>query len=207
LHVISLAEIYVYFEDQYLVGNDELDYEIRKAMDGSYLKLIAVTTGKPGLPQLENRRTLFWKPLMDRYGSRVKVYERLGTDLKPDGPNSYLHAKLTIVDDAAFCVGSVNFSRRSWYHDSESLITVTNGAQPSDANAAPLARALRISRWNEHLGGSRGAAPDPRQALGEWNAVSGAARVRPWRPGPIPKMNWADNLAWNTVLDPPERRP
>ena len=38
-----------------------------------------------------------------------------------EGTPVYVHAKVCVIDDMWGCVGSDNFNRRSWSHDSEFL--------------------------------------------------------------------------------------
>ena len=55
----------------------------------------------------------------------------------------YVHAKVCVVDDTWASVGSDNFNRRSWTHDSELSATVCH---------ADYARDLRTGLTSEHLG-------------------------------------------------------
>jgi phosphatidylserine/phosphatidylglycerophosphate/cardiolipin synthase-like enzyme len=59
----------------------------------------------------------------------------------------YIHAKVCIVDDAWFTIGSDNFNRRSWTSDSELTCAVVD----SSAGDGSLARDLRHELWAEHL--------------------------------------------------------
>jgi phosphatidylserine/phosphatidylglycerophosphate/cardiolipin synthase-like enzyme len=59
-----------------------------------------------------------------------------------------VHAKACIVDDTWASIGSDNFNRRSWTHDSElSAVVVERG----DAGPARYARDLRLTLAAEHL--------------------------------------------------------
>jgi len=60
----------------------------------------------------------------------------------PDGVPVYVHAKVCVIDDQWASVGSDNFNRRSWTHDSELSAAVC---------APEYARALRLDLAREHL--------------------------------------------------------
>jgi phosphatidylserine/phosphatidylglycerophosphate/cardiolipin synthase-like enzyme len=62
----------------------------------------------------------------------------------------YVHAKTCIIDDRWSTIGSDNFNRRSWTHDSELSAVVVDraGAGPR----APYALRLRLALAAEHLG-------------------------------------------------------
>jgi phosphatidylserine/phosphatidylglycerophosphate/cardiolipin synthase-like enzyme len=60
----------------------------------------------------------------------------------PEGVPVYVHAKVCIIDDQWASVGSDNFNRRSWTHDSEVTAPVCDPG---------YARALRLTLAGEHL--------------------------------------------------------
>jgi phosphatidylserine/phosphatidylglycerophosphate/cardiolipin synthase-like enzyme len=66
----------------------------------------------------------------------------------------YVHAKVCVIDDTWAIVGSDNFNRRSWTHDSELSCAVLD--QPGDVvrqGPGSYAHALRTALGREHLGG------------------------------------------------------
>jgi phosphatidylserine/phosphatidylglycerophosphate/cardiolipin synthase-like enzyme len=72
----------------------------------------------------------------------------------------YVHAKVCVVDDIWASVGSDNFNRRSWTHDSELssavLDTTRDTREPRDPagtgeGARVFARDLRLALAREHL--------------------------------------------------------
>jgi phosphatidylserine/phosphatidylglycerophosphate/cardiolipin synthase-like enzyme len=76
------------------------------------------------------------------------------------GTPVYVHAKVCVVDDAWASVGSDNFNRRSWTHDSELSSTVLDATrdtrEPVDPagtgeGARTFARNLRLALAREHL--------------------------------------------------------
>lgn len=78
----------------------------------------------------------------------------------------YVHAKVTIVDDEWFSVGSANLNRRG---------LATDGEMNVQSVSPEVARALRIHLWSEHLGLPREhvATADPIALLDtEWTAAA-----------------------------------
>jgi phosphatidylserine/phosphatidylglycerophosphate/cardiolipin synthase-like enzyme len=103
-----------------------------------------------------------------------------------EGIPVYVHAKVCVVDDTWACVGSDNFNRRSWTHDSELSCAVLD----SDG---VFARDLRLRLMREHLdraadGSEDGGLVDPETAVRE--IVAAAEALDAWhlagRRGPRP---------------------
>jgi phosphatidylserine/phosphatidylglycerophosphate/cardiolipin synthase-like enzyme len=98
----------------------------------------------------------------------TRILEEAGSDRvlvcdleNDDGTPIYVHAKICVVDDVWFVVGSDNMNRRSWTHDSELSCAVLDGTsddrEPRDPaglgdGARTLARETRLRLWREHLG-------------------------------------------------------
>jgi phosphatidylserine/phosphatidylglycerophosphate/cardiolipin synthase-like enzyme len=152
------------------------------------------------------------------------------------GTPVYVHAKVCVVDDTWASVGSDNFNRRSWTHDSELSSTVLDTTrdprEPTDPagtgeGARTFARDLRLELAREHLdlaldGSEDEAVLDPDRFLAELTARADAleewhrggrtgprppGRVRPHRAERLP---WFSRL-WATpvyrLLDDPDGRP
>ena len=130
-------------------------------------------------------------------GDRVHVFDvenHAGTPV-------YVHAKVCVVDDVWASVGSDNFNRRSWTHDSELSCAVLDDERDDRAPADPagagdgarrFARDLRLTLLREHLD----RAPDDdddlvdpasavrrdqhrvADALDDWHATAGPGRAR-----------------------------
>lgn len=133
-------------------------------------------------------------------GERVHVFDVENSH----GVPVYVHAKVCVVDDVWASVGSDNFNRRSWTHDSELSSAVLDATrderEPRDAagtgdGARVFARDLRLQLAREHLDravdgsdGADGDLVDPAdfvaavqasaQALDAWHA-GGRAGPRP----------------------------
>jgi phosphatidylserine/phosphatidylglycerophosphate/cardiolipin synthase-like enzyme len=158
--VLGRARQLIYLEDQYLWSR-EVAAEFCQALRGQpELRLIAV------LPQHPDQDGRFSKPpnLIGRYqalhmlrqagGDRVAVY---GLE-NHQGTPIYVHAKVCIIDDTWASVGSDNFNRRSWSHDSELSCAVidqdadtTHASVESPSPTHSYARQLRLTLAREHL--------------------------------------------------------
>jgi phosphatidylserine/phosphatidylglycerophosphate/cardiolipin synthase-like enzyme len=146
----------------------------------------------------------------------------------------YVHAKVCVVDDVWASVGSDNFNRRSWTHDSELSCAVLDSEHddrepldPTDSGdgARVFARSLRLRLLREHLD----LAPDDEtfdlldpasavdaviaraDALDAWHRGGRAGprppgRLRPHRPERLP---WRVRLwatpAYRLIYDPDGR--
>lgn len=136
------------------------------------------------------------------------------------GTPVYVHAKVCIVDDVWAGVGSDNFNRRSWTHDSELSCSVLDSTlderPPTDPSgegdrARVFARDLRLTLLREHLDRAEDGSQDDdlldpesavaaietsAQALQEWHR-RGRAGPRP--PGRL-RPHQPDKLARHTRL-------
>jgi phosphatidylserine/phosphatidylglycerophosphate/cardiolipin synthase-like enzyme len=141
---VNQARHLIYIEDQYL-WSPEVAATLALALQRNpELHLLAV------LPQFPDQDGRLSKPpnligrdraiatLHEVAPGRVAIY---GLE-SPQGVPVYVHAKVCIIDDRWASVGSDNFNRRSWTHDSELTAAVYDPA---------YARALRLKLAGEHL--------------------------------------------------------
>ena len=136
----------VYVEDQYLWGVHVGDVFTKALRDNPELHVIAVLPLFPDLegllgrtPHLLGRRRAMLA-MHEAAPDRVAVY-----GIENDrGTPIYVHAKCCIVDDTWTSIGSDNFNRRSWTHDSELSSIVID-------SAGEYARTLRLTLAAEHL--------------------------------------------------------
>lgn len=141
---INQARHLIYVEDQYL-WSPEVAETLAAALERqSQLFLMAVLPHFPDQdgrlsrpPNLVGRESAI-ATLRKRAPGRVSFY---GLE-SPDGVPVYVHAKVCIIDDQWASVGSDNFNRRSWTHDSEVTAAVCDPG---------FARALRLDLAREHL--------------------------------------------------------
>jgi phosphatidylserine/phosphatidylglycerophosphate/cardiolipin synthase-like enzyme len=141
---VSQARHLIYIEDQYL-WSPEVAATLAAALERNpELHLVAV------LPQFPDQDGRISRPpnligrdraiaaLHEVAPGRVAIY---GLE-SPQGVPVYVHAKVCIIDDQWASVGSDNFNRRSWTHDSELTAAVYDPG---------YARALRLKLAGEHL--------------------------------------------------------
>lgn len=144
---IANARQLIYVEDQYLWGTRIGDVFTRALRENKSLHVIAVVPIHPDkegfsrTAQLLGRRRAMREMLLVA-PDRVAVY---GIE-NHSGTPVYVHAKTCIVDDTWATVGSDNFNRRSWTHDSELTAAIIDLADD-----ASYARDLRLTLAAEHL--------------------------------------------------------
>jgi phosphatidylserine/phosphatidylglycerophosphate/cardiolipin synthase-like enzyme len=226
IKAVGRAERLIYVEDQYFWGHDVARVFERQLRARPELRLIVVIPMVPDLdglnrvPQQLGRLRAIGR-LMEVAPDRVAAY---GVENHAGVP-VYVHAKVCIIDDLWASVGSDNFSRRSWTHDSELTAVVLDESYGSE---------LRLNLAAEHLDrldevDDRGLEPtmsdclDPAEmyavyaahadALDEWHASD---RRQPRPPGrlrrlPMPHLTqrqqrWAA-LPLDLIHDPDGRPP
>ena len=228
------ARCLVYVEDQYLWSTEVASTfaEALRAHPG--LHVVAVLPHHPdqdgrfSLPPNLVGRDRALSTIRAAGGDRVAVY---GVE-NHSGTPVYVHAKVCIVDDVWATIGSDNFNRRSWTHDSELsaavLDTTRDGREPRDPaglgdGARTYARDLRLALHREHLdrGDDNAGLVDPLAAFAALRVS--AAALQAWadggRAGPRPPgrlrplldpalppatVRWA-TVAYHHVYDPDGR--
>jgi phosphatidylserine/phosphatidylglycerophosphate/cardiolipin synthase-like enzyme len=150
---MSNARELVYVEDQYLWGH-HIGNVFTEALNGHPdVRVIAVVPLHPdteGLlsrtPELLGRRRAM-RQMIRAAPDRVAVY---GLE-NAHGTPIYVHAKTCVVDDTWATIGSDNFNRRSWTHDSELSVAVLD-REPAGEPHSRYGRRLRLRLAAEHLG-------------------------------------------------------
>ncbi|HEV7146523.1 MAG TPA: phospholipase D family protein [Pedococcus sp.] len=181
IKAIGQARHLIYLEDQYLWSKEVAAVFAAALTRNLDLRLIAVLPPFPDQdgrlsepPNLVSRQALLG--MLDRAApGRVAAY---GLENSAGTP-IYVHSKVCVIDDQWASVGSDNFNRRSWTHDSEASAAVAH---------AGFARTLREQLAQEHLAAETGMAiplADQFRLFAE-----SAARLEAWRargrPGPRP---------------------
>jgi phosphatidylserine/phosphatidylglycerophosphate/cardiolipin synthase-like enzyme len=152
------------------------------------------------------------------------------------GTPVYVHAKVCVVDDVWVSVGSDNFNRRSWTHDSELssavLDTTRDTREPQDPagegdGARVLARNLRLELAREHLDRASDGSEDDdlldpadfvaavtasAEALDAWHdggrrGPRPPGRLRPHRPERLSPLTRLWATPVYRLLDDPDGRP
>lgn len=147
LNAINNAKRYVYLENQYFFDTDSHYSVIRALVYAAYrgVKIFIIIPGNPDFTKLLSFD--FLREVKNH--PNIYVYT-LATSKKGNGKGKakynykdvYIHAKLFIVDDAWYSIGSANISVQSLRTDSEINVTVWDREG---------AKALRKQLWQEHL--------------------------------------------------------
>ena len=232
---IQRARRLIYIEDQFVWSTEVANVFAAALVASPSLHLIVL------LPRyFDQASTLTLRPnqvgreqavsvLKDAAGDRVAIYdiENLA------GVPVYVHAKISVIDDVWASVGSDNFNRRSWSHDSEIACAVLDEERdarlPIDPaglgdGARKFARDLRLQLWREHLGREDGddrGMLDPAeavatfretaQALERWHLGGERGERPPGRVRPHPRIQptrtarlWAEPI-YRNIYDPDGR--
>jgi phosphatidylserine/phosphatidylglycerophosphate/cardiolipin synthase-like enzyme len=226
----SRARHLIYVEDQYLWSREVADGIADAMVKNPRLRLIVVVPRYPNSdgplagPPSRIGQIRAINRLRRAAPGRVQVFDlenRAGTPI-------YVHAKICIVDDVWFTIGSDNFNRRSWTTDSELTCAVLDTTPVGDAELADdsprlLAHELRRTLWAEHLGlpaddrrlDQLDAGPalwsETARALDAWHASDRSAprpagQIRVHRTEPITRLQrlWAAP-AYRFAVDPDHR--
>ncbi len=159
---IKRARRLIYLEDQYLWSSEVAKLFAEALRDNHELHLIAVV---PRHPDVDGRFAL--PPNKVGREEAISLCRRAAPERvhvfdveNHEGTPVYVHAKVCVVDDVWASVGSDNFNRRSWTHDSELSCAVldetVDGRTPADPagtgdGARSFARDLRLTLLREHL--------------------------------------------------------
>lgn len=222
LKALSRARGLIYLEDQYLWSRDVGDKIAAALRAQPGLHLIAVLPHYPDqdgalslAPNLVGRHAAL-SALRAAAPGRVAAY---GVE-NPVGTPVYVHAKVCVMDDQWASVGSDNFNRRSWTHDSELSAAVWDTTQEADGGRR-YARDLRLTLAREHLDDDDEDSTEPAAVFKVF--AQSAARLQAWhaggRTGPRPPGRlrplhepplgsrtrlWAEPI-YRTIYDPDAR--
>ena len=160
VRAIAEAQRFIYIESQYLTSCAVRDALVARMADPSRPKLdiVVILPHKPekfkeemtvGVPQAVLLQTL--DQAAHEHGHALGIYNVVAGTL-PDGEllHVYIHAKLMIVDDRLFVVGSANLTNRSMTIDSE--IVAAYEAQRGDHELRNAIRRARVRLMLEHVG-------------------------------------------------------
>jgi phosphatidylserine/phosphatidylglycerophosphate/cardiolipin synthase-like enzyme len=225
----------IYIEDQYLWSTSVARVFAEALRKEPRMHLVVVVPRVPDqdaelmIPTALYGHTQALDIVREAGGDRVLILDLENDDGRP----VYVHSKVCAIDDVWATVGSDNFNRRSWTHDSELTAAVVDEArdlrEPRDPaglgdGARVFARSLRLELWREHLelpDGDTLLDPDEAvatlrrsvAALDAWYA-GGCAGPRP--PGrlrthvivvPTPWQRRLAVPAYRTIVDPDGRPP
>jgi phosphatidylserine/phosphatidylglycerophosphate/cardiolipin synthase-like enzyme len=171
-NAIANAKKFIYLEDQYFVSEEAARLLAQALSNGVAHVTIVLPHHKIGdLPGMMKYRRNAIKILRDADPSheRVRVFYKCGPGEKPGDWETYVHSKMTIIDDEFAVVGTVNYNRRSWHYDTEINIGVYD---PSTDRILTnrFARWLRMRMWAEHLFGTVHPPSPPDGSIETWDA-------------------------------------
>ena len=179
LKALPQARSLIYIEDQYLWSAEvvrSLAAALRARPD---LRVVVIL---PRFPDQDGRlsgplnlagRVAAQRALRAAGQDRVAWY---GLE-NGEGTPVYVHAKVCLVDDTWAVIGSDNFNRRSWTHDSELSCAILD----ETAGGHPVAERLRRQLTAEHLGVEPAAAPGLSETFAA--LAKAAARLDAWHAG------------------------
>jgi phosphatidylserine/phosphatidylglycerophosphate/cardiolipin synthase-like enzyme len=235
---VRRARRLIYLEDQYMWSADVARLFAEALAGHPDLHLVVV------VPRVPDQEGAFAEP--PEYVGRwqaIEMCRKAGRNRvhvfdveNHQGTPVYVHAKVCVVDDVWVSVGSDNFNRRSWTHDSELssavLDTTRDDREPLDPagtgeGARVFARDLRLELAREHLDRAADGSEDDdlldparfvaalnesAEALDAWHeggrdGPRPPGRLRMHRPEPLSRLT----RLWATPLyrfvDDPDGRP
>jgi phosphatidylserine/phosphatidylglycerophosphate/cardiolipin synthase-like enzyme len=192
----------IYVEDQYLWSKEVANLFAEALRTQPELHLVAVVPrhpdvdGRLALPPNQIGREVALELCMRAGGDRVQVFDVENHQ----GTPVYVHAKVCVIDDVWASVGSDNFNRRSWTHDSELSCAVLDETRDERVPVDPAGlgdgarvypRDLRLRLWREHLDRAPDGDDDLLDPASAIEAITATARaLQDWhdngRSGPRP---------------------
>lgn len=219
---VSSARKFIYFEDQYMVGQ-EIAEAIRDVVERYGVKVIgviphqsisvdfdepaaSVTGGTDVLASARLSRVI--RVLCGKDANPQKVtflFSPLQKQPDPQGSiYRYVHSKVFIMDDAFCTIGSMNFSRRSTTHDSE----LSLGFYEPNPGPDGFAKRLRLRLWQRHLdlpASEQYLIDDPLESIAKvWSRIpSSPDEIRSpggnrWKPSVV-RYDWSRDMPLATI--------
>lgn len=214
--VLRRARRLIYVEDQYLWSVDVARVFAAALRRSPDLRLVIVVP-----KHLDDDSSLTIPSALLGHSAALDVIRDAGSDrvlvldLENDrGIPVYVHSKVCIVDDVWAAVGSDNFNRRSWTHDSELTAAIVDEERdlraPTDPGglgdgARVFARDLRLELAREHLGRAPGDDEDLVDPGSFFDAVSSSAtRLDEWHRAPSTSPRPTGRLRRHEIDVPPQ---
>ncbi|MBY6410913.1 phospholipase [Rhodococcus sp. BP-252] len=205
----------IYVEDQYLWSVDVAEVFAAALRRAPELRLIIVVP-----KHLDDDSAITIPSALLGHSAALDVIRDAGADrvlvldLENDrGIPVYVHSKVCIVDDVWAAVGSDNFNRRSWTHDSELTAAIVDDEkdprEPTDPSglgdgARVFARDFRLELLREHLGRDVGDDDDLVDPASCFDTVAAHAdRLDAWHENPSGGPRPAGRLRRHDIDVPP----
>jgi phosphatidylserine/phosphatidylglycerophosphate/cardiolipin synthase-like enzyme len=139
------ARRFIYLENQFLWSSEIVGILAGKLRNppSPEFRLLTLLPARPNTGGEDTRGQLGVLLEADDGAGRVLACTRYA--VRPDGPPErvYVHAKMAVVDDEWFTVGSANLNEHSLFNDSEMNVAVADPV---------VAAGCRRRLWAEHLG-------------------------------------------------------
>ncbi len=214
--VMQRARRLVYVEDQYLWSVDVarvFGAALRRSPD---LRLVIVVP-----KYLDDDSPITIPSAMLGHAAALDIIREAGgdrvlvLDIENDrGVPVYVHSKVCIVDDVWAAVGSDNFNRRSWTHDSELTAAIVDEERDQRAPADPgglgdgarvFARELRLELAREHLAREDGDDEDLVDPASFFDTVKASStRLDEWPKAPASSPRPTGRLRPHNIDVPPQ---
>jgi phosphatidylserine/phosphatidylglycerophosphate/cardiolipin synthase-like enzyme len=189
LKALPRARSLIYLEDQYLWSTEIVTVLAEALRANPGLRLIAVL---PRFPDQDGKLSM--SPNLVGRAQALALLRAAGQDRvaiygleNAAGTPIYVHAKVCVVDDTWAIVGSDNFNRRSWTHDSELSCAIVDLAGPAgqepesgaagDARIADSAHAADATRAGSGRRPGLRTRAEPAGVLGGQRTFAGQLRL------------------------------
>ena len=152
VETIARAKHHIYAESQYFASRKVAEAIARRLTepDGPEIVLINPLEADGWLAQkaMDTARARLYETLrrLDKRG-RFRIYH----PYTKGGTPIYVHAKIMIIDDVIFRVGSSNLNNRSMRLDSECDVWI-DASRPANTSASKMIAQIRTGLLAEHLG-------------------------------------------------------
>ena len=152
VETIARAKHHIYAESQYFASRKVAEAIARRLTepDGPEIVLINPLEADGWLAQkaMDTARARLYETLrrLDKRG-RFRIYH----PYTKGGTPIYVHAKIMIIDDVIFRVGSSNLNNRSMRLDSECDVWI-DASRPTNTSASKMIAQIRTGLLAEHLG-------------------------------------------------------
>jgi phosphatidylserine/phosphatidylglycerophosphate/cardiolipin synthase-like enzyme len=185
-HAIQAAREFIYIEDQYLCSTTLSDV-LRDQLD-KIKKLIVLIphSSISDLPGVWKRRKVFIDNLLSKGNvDKVAICVPFPDNIPRPSPlkivdknsfETYVHAKMYVMDDKFAIIGSANCNSRGIRHDSEVVAGIYDESLDAPCTRH-FAHDLRIKLWSEHLVLPKSALFDPIASSIVWFSPGTTTRI------------------------------
>ena len=201
LRAILGARHYIYIEEQYLTnlcGAEAIRSVLPKVQ---HVTILIPPSEITDLNGVWRRRREFIDRITrgNPHAKKLHVYTLADKGCVRDGPHTYVHSKMAVIDDDLLLIGSANCNHRGRETDTELVVAAFEHV---GLDRFSTAHKLRMALWREHLGEPESILRDPIMSRGFWDS-SPTRRVCAYDPsgGTDRGRQYSDS-----IVDPTDRR-